>query len=58
MEKIYTPMEEVLIKGALYMQAKETKAKTNELLKLDLLLLEAEEKAGLMDGLPLEAWLL
>lgn len=57
-KEIYTPMEDVLIKSALLAQALETKKKEEAALKLDLLLLEMEEKQGLMDGLPLEAWAL
>lgn len=58
MSEIYTPMEEVLIKSALLAEAMETKRKTAEALKLDMMLLEMEEKQGLIDGLPLEAWAL
>ena len=57
-KEIYTPMEKVLIKSAYLAQALETKKKEEAALKLDLLLLEMEEKQGLIDGLPEEAWLL
>lgn len=51
---IYTPMEQVLVEGALYAQALETKKKVIDTIALDALLLELEEQVGLMDGLPLE----
>lgn len=55
MEKeIYTPMEKVLLKSALYVQALETKKKLTEALALDAQLLELEKECGLMDGLPVE----
>ena len=60
MEKeIYSPMEKILIAGAqLYEEAAATKAKEAEALKLDLMLLEMEEKMGLMDGIALQEWIL
>ena len=59
MEKeIYTPMEKVLLKSALLAQALEDKKKQVDAAKLDLMLCEMEEKQGLIDGLPAEAWLL
>ena len=59
MEKeIYTPMEKVLVQGALLAQALETKKKALEALQLDALLLEMEEKQGLMDGIALQEWIL
>ena len=43
MEKeIYTPMEKVLIGGALYAQALQTKKDLEQALQLDLMLLELE----------------
>ena len=57
MEKqIYTPMEQVLVTGALLAQAAETKKKLTELEAIDLRLLELEEQVGLMDGITLEGW--
>ena len=57
MEKqIYTPMEQVLVTGALLAQAAETKKKLTELEAIDLRLLELEEQVGLMDGITLEEW--
>ena len=63
MEKeIYTPMERILIEGALkaeeIQKAYEIKDKERQALELDLLLLEMEEKIGLMDGVELQEWLL
>ena len=63
MEKeIYTPMERVLIEGAIkaeeIQKAYEIKEKERQALELDLLLLELESKIGLMDGIELEEWLL
>lgn len=58
MEKqIYNPMEKVLVSGALYLDALETKQKLNALLALDQLLLELEERHDMMDGLKMEVWL-
>ena len=56
--EIYTPMEKVLVGGALYLEALETKKKETQALELDLMLLEMEEKAGLMDGVELQEWVL
>ena len=56
--KIYTPMEEVLIKGALYLEALETKKKLLQAEELDALILKMEEQQGLLDGLKEEAYLL
>ena len=59
MEKeIYTPMEKVLIQGALLLEAAETKKKTADLLELDLMLLELERQQEQMDGIKLKEWLL
>lgn len=65
MNEIYTPMEKILVEGAkaaeqLSMKevcdaALETAEKFRKALELDLMLLEAEEKVGLMDGIPVEA---
>ena len=52
--QFYTPMEQVLINSALYLQALETKKKTVDLLALDTMLLDLEAEVGLKDGLPLE----
>lgn len=53
MEKeIYTPMEKLLI------EAMKTKEQERQALELDLMLLEMEQKAGLMDGVELEEWIL
>ena len=56
--EIYNPMEQVLIQGLQLAQAMETKRKTADLLALDLLLLELEVKADMMDGIKLQEWLL
>ena len=56
--QIYTPMEDVLIKSALLLQALEDKKKHNTLLEMDLMLLEMEEKQDMMDGIALEEWIL
>lgn len=53
-KEIYTPMEQVLVQGAIYAEALETKKKANQALALDLMLLEMEAEQGLMDGLPLD----
>ena len=37
--------------------ALETSEKTSTLLELDLLLCQAEEKMGLLDGIPIEDWI-
>ena len=54
-EKIYTPMEEVLVAAAKWVQTKENMEKA---LQLDLLLLEMEEQQGLIDGKELQEWIL
>ena len=51
-KEIYTPMEKVLIEGAKLLE------KTTAALELDLMLLELEAKADMMDGLTMEEWLL
>ena len=56
--EIYTPMEKNLIQGALYLEALETKKKTTAALELDLMLLELEAKADMMDGMNMQEWLL
>lgn len=59
MEKqIYTPMERVLIQGAMLAQALEEKKKVAALLELDLMLLEMEEKQDMLDGIKLQEWIL
>lgn len=66
MEKeIYTPMESILIEGAKKLTTKEvveaaieTKEQLNDALKLDLMLLEMEAKADMMDGMTMKEWLL
>ena len=59
MEKeIYTPMEKVLVQGALLAQALETKKKLAQAESLDLMLLEMEEQQELLDGLKQEVYLL
>lgn len=55
-QEIYTPMEEVLIKSAELAQALETKKQCLQAIALDGLLLEMEEKLGLMDGITMEGW--
>ena len=55
---VYTPMEQVLIKGALLAQALETKKKAVDVAKLDLMLLEMERQQDMMDGLQLREWIL
>ena len=62
--KYYSPMEEILIRGAQAFTAKEaeaaleTKKKTNSLLELDEMLLKMEAQADMMDGIKLEEWVL
>lgn len=56
-KEIYTPMEQVLVQSALYVEALETKKKANELLALDMLLLELEAQQDMMDGLKMEVLL-
>jgi hypothetical protein len=46
-KEIYTPMEKILIDALI------THEKMLQALELDLMLLEMEEKAGLMDGVKL-----
>ena len=66
MEKnIYTPMEQVLIEGAKLLEENkaekkwlETSIDLGKALELDLLLLDLEEKADMMDGIKLEEWIL
>lgn len=53
--EIYTPMEKVLIEAAKWL---ETKQNMNKALELDLMLLELEAKADMMDGKQLGEWLL
>ncbi len=55
--EIYTPMEQVLVQGALYAEALEQKKKAVDVAKLDLMLLEMEKHFDLMDGLAEEAYL-
>jgi hypothetical protein len=49
--EIYTPMERLLIEALI------TKEQERKALELDLLLLEMEAKADMMDGVPMEAYL-
>ena len=53
--EIYTPMEQVLVEAAKWL---ETKQNMNKALELDLMLLELEAKADMMDGKQLGEWLL
>lgn len=62
---IYTDMELILIEGVKQLTtqevveaATETKEKFNDALSLDLMLLELEAKADMMDGYKMEEWLL
>lgn len=56
MEKeIYTPMEQILVDAAKWVQTKQNMAKA---LELDLMLLELEAQADMMDGKKLEEWIL
>lgn len=64
-EGFYTPMERVLIEGVQKLTTKEvcdaaleTKAKEADALRLDLMLLELEAKADMMDGYKMEEWVL
>ena len=57
-KEIYTPMERILIQGALLAETLETKKKLADLEALDLMLLEMEEKQDMLDGLKGEQWLL
>lgn len=65
MEKqFYSPMEKVLIEGAKALTTKEvceaaleTDKKFTDVLLLDVMLCQAEEKMGLLDGIPLEDWI-
>lgn len=52
MGKFYTPQEEYLIEA---MKAHEA---MRQALELDLMLLEMEQKADMMDGYSLQEWLL
>lgn len=61
---IYTDMERILVEGAKKLTTKEvveaaieTKEKFNSALLLDVMLCQAEEKMGLLDGIPLEDWI-
>lgn len=61
---IYTEMESILIEGAkalttqeVCQAALETKENFNSALLLDVMLCQAEEKMGLLDGIPLEDWI-
>ena len=63
-KEIYTDMERILIEGVKTLTTKEvveaaleTKEKFNSALLLDVMLCQAEEKAGLLDGIPLEDWI-
>ena len=56
--KIYTPEEERLIRAAQLIESLEQKVKAVEAAKLDLLLLEMEAKADMMDGMKIEEMLL
>lgn len=62
---IYTEMERILIEGAKKLTTKEvaqaaieTSKKMEDALKLDLMLLEMEAKADMMDGMKMEEWIL
>lgn len=64
-KEYYSDMERVLINGAQMLTTKEvcgaaleTKEKERQALELDLMLLEMERKADMMDGLKMEEWLL
>lgn len=59
--EIYTPMEKILIEGVKTLTTKEivegalkTKEDFTKALLLDVMLCEAEEKMGLLDGIPVE----
>lgn len=54
-KEIYNPMEQILIDAAKWVQTKEN---MNKALELDLMLLELEAKADMMDGIELQEWLL
>lgn len=63
-KEIYTPMERILIEGAKALTTKEvceaaleTDKKFIDVLRLDVMLCQAEEKMGLLDGIPLEDWI-
>ena len=59
MEKeIYTPMEKVLIEGVQTLDRLTVSKMETQALELDLMLLEMEEKMGLMDGVELKEWIL
>lgn len=51
-KEFYTPMEKVLIEGIKVLED------TTAALELDLMLLEMEAKANMMDGVALEEWVL
>lgn len=64
MKEIYSPMERILIEGAKALTTKEvveaaleTKEQFTAALLLDNMLCQAEEKVGLLDGIPLEDWI-
>lgn len=71
MEKqFYSPMEKVLINAMIAREerkaqttkevceaALETDKKFTDVLLLDVMLCQAEEKMGLLDGIPLEDWI-
>ena len=48
--KFYSKSEAIMIEAAKNLE------KLNLALQMDLMLLEMEEKVGLMDGIPLEDW--
>ena len=54
-ENYYTPMEQILVEAAKWVQTKQDMGKA---LELDLMLLEMEAKADMMDGKKLEEWIL
>ena len=63
-KEIYTPMEKLLIEGVKARTTKEiveaaieTKEDFKTALLLDVMLCQAEEQAGLLDGIPLEDWI-
>lgn len=53
--QIYTPMEQILVDAAKWVQTKQNMAKA---LELDLMLLELEAQADMMDGKKMEEWIL
>lgn len=59
MEKeIYTPMEQVLVQGALLAEALQTKQNLAKALELDVMLLKLEAQADMYEGKKMEEWLL